>query len=128
MNDQAAHRVEHGAAVYVISVAADLAGVHAQTLRLYERRGLVRPARTAGGSRRYSNEDIALLARIAELKDDGLNLAGIKAVLRLEAENAALKRKLAASATPPDKPSAELVRASTTSIVAYRTDRQSGRR
>ncbi len=119
MNDRDAHQPAAGAAVYVISVAADLAGVHAQTLRLYERRGLVRPTRTTGGSRRYSDEDIALLQRIAELKEEGLNLAGIKRVLRLEAENAHLKRRLAASAAPNDRPSHELVRASTTSIVAY---------
>ena len=73
-------------AVYVISVAAELAGVHPQTLRIYERKGLVAPARTGGGSRRYSDEDIALLRRIQELTDDGLNLAGVKKVLRLESE------------------------------------------
>ena len=64
-------------AVYVISVAAELAGVHPQTLRIYERRGLLAPARTAGGSRRYSDADLALLERIAELTDEGLNLAGV---------------------------------------------------
>ena len=71
-------------AVYVISVAAELAGVHAQTLRIYERRGLVEPARTPGGSRRYSEIDIALLRRIQELTNEGLNLAGVKRVLALE--------------------------------------------
>ncbi|MDP7066769.1 MAG: helix-turn-helix transcriptional regulator [Acidimicrobiales bacterium] len=71
-------------AVYVISVAAELAGVHAQTLRIYERKGLVEPARTPGGSRRYSDVDIALLRRIQELTNEGLNLAGVKRVLDLE--------------------------------------------
>jgi len=71
-------------AVYVISVAAELAGVHAQTLRIYERKGLVEPARTPGGSRRYSEIDIALLRRIQELTNEGLNLAGVKRVLELE--------------------------------------------
>ncbi len=71
-------------AVYVISVAAELAGVHAQTLRIYERKGLVEPARTPGGSRRYSDVDIALLLRIQELTNEGLNLAGVKRVLDLE--------------------------------------------
>ena len=71
-------------AVYVISVAAELAGVHAQTLRIYERKGLVEPARTPGGSRRYSEIDIALLRRIQELTNEGLNLAGVKRVLDLE--------------------------------------------
>ena len=71
-------------AVYVISVAAELAGVHPQTLRIYERKGLVDPARTAGGSRRYSDADIDLLRRIQELTNAGLNLAGVERVLELE--------------------------------------------
>ena len=70
----------------MISVAAELAGVHPQTLRIYERKGLVDPARTPGGSRRYSDADIALLQRIQELTNEGLNLAGVKRVLELEAE------------------------------------------
>jgi MerR family transcriptional regulator, heat shock protein HspR len=73
-------------AVYVISVAAELAGVHPQTLRIYERKGLLEPARTQGGSRRYSEEDLHRLGRIAELTEAGLNLAGVKRVLALEAE------------------------------------------
>jgi MerR family transcriptional regulator/heat shock protein HspR len=73
-------------AVYVISVAAELAGVHPQTLRIYERKGLLDPARTAGGNRRYSDADIDRLRRIAELTEEGLNLAGVKRVLQLEAE------------------------------------------
>jgi MerR family transcriptional regulator, heat shock protein HspR len=81
-------------AVYVISVAAELAGVHPQTLRIYERKGLVDPARTSGGSRRYSDEDIALLRRIQELTTDGLNLAGVQRVLELEAENRRLHQQL----------------------------------
>jgi len=81
-------------AVYVISVAAELAGVHPQTLRIYERRGLVDPARTGGGSRRYSDEDIEQLRRIQELTSEGLNLAGVQKVLELEAELAELRRQL----------------------------------
>jgi MerR family transcriptional regulator/heat shock protein HspR len=73
-------------AVYVISVAAELAGVHPQTLRIYERKGLVDPARTGGGSRRYSDADIAVLRRIQELTNEGLNLAGVQRVMALEAE------------------------------------------
>ena len=73
-------------AVYVISVAAELAGVHPQTLRIYERKGLVDPARTGGGSRRYSDEDIALLRRIQDLTNEGLNLEGVRQVLALEAQ------------------------------------------
>jgi len=80
--------------VYVISVAAELAGVHPQTLRIYERRGLLDPARTGGGSRRYSERDIARLRRIHELTEAGLNLAGVKAVMELEVEVARLRSQL----------------------------------
>ncbi len=81
-------------AVYVISVAAELAGVHPQTLRIYERKGLLEPARTGGGSRRYSEWDIAQLRRIQELTNAGLNLEGVRRVLELEAEVAALQDEL----------------------------------
>jgi MerR family transcriptional regulator/heat shock protein HspR len=77
---------ESNRGVYVISVAAELAGVHPQTLRIYERRGLLDPARTGGGSRRYSQHDIERLRRIHELTAAGLNLAGVKAVMELEDE------------------------------------------
>lgn len=80
--------------VYVISVAAELAGVHPQTLRIYERRGLLDPARTGGGSRRYSELDIDRLRRIHELTQAGLNLAGVKAVMDLEDEVSRLRRQL----------------------------------
>jgi MerR family transcriptional regulator, heat shock protein HspR len=86
---------ESSRAVYVISVAAELAGVHPQTLRIYERRGLVDPARTGGGSRRYSEADIAQLRRIQELTNEGHNLVGVKRVLELEADLADLRRRLA---------------------------------
>lgn len=81
-------------AVYVISVAAELAGVHPQTLRIYERKGLVDPARTSGGSRRYSDADIDLLRRIQDLTNAGLNLAGVERVLVLEEENRRLRAEL----------------------------------
>jgi MerR family transcriptional regulator/heat shock protein HspR len=71
-------------ALYVISVAAELAGVHPQTLRIYERKGLLAPARTSGRSRRYSDRDIALLRRIQELTNDGVSLAGVQRILALE--------------------------------------------
>lgn len=73
-------------AIYVISVAAELAGVHPQTLRVYERKGLLTPQRTAGNTRRYSERDIHLLRRIQELTQEGLNLAGVMKVLELEEE------------------------------------------
>ena len=82
-------------AVYVISVAAELAGVHPQTLRIYERRGLLGPARTLGGSRRYSDQDIELLRRIGDLTSGGLNLEGVKRVIELEAEVARLRQEVA---------------------------------
>ncbi len=81
-------------AVYVISVAAELADMHPQTLRMYERKGLLEPARTTGGSRRYSDEDIARLQRIAQLAAEGMNLSGIRRVMELEAENARLRAEL----------------------------------
>ena len=81
-------------AVYVISVAAELAGMHPQTLRIYERRGLVQPARTDGGNRRYSDDDIELLRRISELVDAGMNLEGIRRVMELEAEVERLRNEL----------------------------------
>lgn len=81
-------------AVYVISVAAELAGMHPQTLRIYERRGLVTPARTEGGNRRYSDADIAILKRISELTDEGMNLEGIRRVMHLEIENARLRAEV----------------------------------
>jgi MerR family transcriptional regulator/heat shock protein HspR len=73
-------------ALYIISVAAELAGVHAQTLRIYERKGLIEPQRTQGGSRRYSERDIALLRRIQELTNDGVSLVGVRRILELEDE------------------------------------------
>ncbi len=81
-------------AVYVISVAAELAGVHPQTLRIYERKGLVYPLRTDGGSRRYSEEDVRRLRRIQELTNAGLNLEGVKKLMELENEISSLKISL----------------------------------
>jgi len=81
-------------AVYVISVAAELAGVHPQTLRIYERKGLLDPARTGGGNRRYSEADIAHLRRIQELTAAGLNLEGVRRVIELEGEISRLRAEL----------------------------------
>ncbi|MEO9181017.1 MAG: helix-turn-helix transcriptional regulator [Acidimicrobiales bacterium] len=88
---------QHQHAVYVISVFAELAGVHPQTLRNYERGGLLNPQRTSGGSRRFSDEDLAALRRIQELTNDGVNLEGVKKILRLEAELAQAREQLAAA-------------------------------
>jgi MerR family transcriptional regulator/heat shock protein HspR len=104
----------HTRAVLVISVAAELAGMHPQTLRIYERRGLVTPARTEGGNRRYSDADIAVLRRISELTDEGMNLEGIRRVMHLEIENARLRAEL------------DQVRVLATHAIAAAEDRRSG--
>jgi MerR family transcriptional regulator/heat shock protein HspR len=87
----------HQHAVYVISVFAELAGVHPQTLRNYERTGLLRPRRTAGGSRRFSDADLAQLQRIQQLTNEGINLEGVKRILELEREVAELRDVVAAT-------------------------------
>ena len=81
-------------AVFVISVAAELAGMHPQTLRIYERKGLIDPFRTPGGTRRYSQEDIERLQLIQEMTAEGMNLEGVRRVIALQEENRRLKRKL----------------------------------
>src|SRR3954451_1013663 len=91
-SDRRAERPDR--AVYVISVAAELSGVHPQTLRIYERKGLLDPARTGGGSRRYSERDLERLRRILDLTTAGLNLAGVKLVMDLEDENERLRAEL----------------------------------
>jgi MerR family transcriptional regulator/heat shock protein HspR len=83
---------ERTRALYAISVAAELSGTAIQNLRVYERRGLVSPDRTEGGTRRYSEHDVERLVRIRELLDAGLNLAGVDRVLELEDEVARLRR------------------------------------
>ena len=87
-------------AVYVISVAAELTGMHPQTLRIYERKGLLDPSRTSGGSRRFSEHDLERLRHIQELTATGLNLEGVRRVLQLEAELARLREELVAGAGP----------------------------
>lgn len=81
-------------AVYIISVAAELAGVHPQTLRIYERKGLIEPFRTPGGTRRYSDEDLERLGLIQELTANGVNLEGVRRILTLQAENTRLRSQV----------------------------------
>lgn len=107
-------------AVYVISVAAELAGMHPQTLRIYERRGLVSPARTRGGNRRYSDADIEQLRRISELAESGMNLEGIRRVMELEAENERLRHELAEARHAADKAMAEAERRQRRDLVPLR--------
>jgi len=76
---------------YMISAVAEMYGIHPQTLRLYERRGLLTPSRTDGGTRRYSDDDLERLRRITELVDQGVNLAGIAQVLDMETRNSQLE-------------------------------------
>jgi len=83
-------------AVFVISVAAELAGVHPQTLRIYEREGLVRPKRTTANARRYSERDIERLLEIKQLTNDGMNLEGVRRVIQLTQELERLQARLAA--------------------------------
>lgn len=87
----------NAAGLYAISVAAELVGMGQQNLRLYERRGLLEPGRTLGGTRLYSEQDLTILRRISSLLQDGLNLAGVRAVLELESANRRLERELAAA-------------------------------
>ena len=92
---EAARAVSDDAAVFVISVAAELAGMHAQTLRQYDRLGLVSPGRTPGGGRRYSPRDVALLREVQRLsQEDGVNLAGIKRIIDLESRVEALQARV----------------------------------
>ena len=107
-------------AVYVISVAAELAGMHPQTLRIYERRGLVTPARTQGGNRRYSDADIETLQRIATLAASGMNLEGIRKVMELEAENERLREQLATAQAEAANAMAEAERRQRRDLVPLR--------
>jgi MerR family transcriptional regulator/heat shock protein HspR len=86
---------ERHAAVFVISVAAELSGMHPQTLRIYERKGLIDPYRTPGGTRRYSQDDIDRLNLIQELTAKGLNLEGVKQVIELQNEVLRLHHEVA---------------------------------
>jgi DNA-binding transcriptional MerR regulator len=89
-----ANRDSAGRGLYAISVVAELVGTGQQNIRLYERRGLLTPERTDGGTRQYSESDLAVLRRIADLLDEGLNLAGVGKVLELEMDNARLRLQL----------------------------------
>ena len=91
-----AKRSNDGARTFLISVAAELAGMHAQTLRTYDRLGLVRPQRSSGGGRRYSQHDVDLLREVQRLsQDEGVNLAGIKRIIELTNQVEALQSRLA---------------------------------
>lgn len=122
MADNSRHQgVPDDAPVFVISVAAQLAGMHAQTLRQYDRLGLVTPGRTVGGGRRYSARDVALLREVQRLSQDGVSLAGIKRVIELESQVDALRARVAELAAELDRAHAELLarRTPPTSLVVW---------
>jgi MerR family transcriptional regulator/heat shock protein HspR len=98
-------------ALYILSVAADLAGVHPQTLRIYERKGLIEPQRTQGRSRRYSEKDIALLRRIQELTNEGVSLVGVRKIIDLENEVARARARIAELEAALDQAREDLVTA-----------------
>ena len=93
-----------GRGVFAISVAAELAGLHPQTLRIYEREGLIEPNRSAGGTRLYSNTDVERLREIAMLTGSGLNIAGVRLVLELQAEVRHLRAEVERLSTEGDEP------------------------
>jgi MerR family transcriptional regulator/heat shock protein HspR len=108
---------------YMISVAAELVGMHPQTLRIYEQRGLVRPQRTAGNTRLYSDADVERLQTIARLTTElGLNLAGVERVLRLEDELARMGRRLARLEAQMRESIAEVHRTYRRDLVLYRPE------
>lgn len=129
-SDSAVQKASDGrAGVYGITTAAELSGMSVQALRLYERKGLLEPARTDGGTRRYSDADIARLHRITELIAEGINLTGIVKVLGLEADNAGLHADNAGLRTRNNtlKTSNAELRASNTHLEASNTAPTAGR-
>lgn len=119
----AARLVSEDEPLYVISVAAEMAGMHPQTLRQYDRLGLVTPRRTPGGGRRYSLREIDMLREVQRLsQEDGVNLVGIKRIIELEAEVHALRQQLDLITGGVDEPADYLpVPAFTTALAVYRS-------
>jgi DNA-binding transcriptional MerR regulator len=94
LGDESRAAITSSLGVYGITVAAELVGVGEQTLRLYERKGLLQPSRTPGGTRRYSEDDLSVIRRVIELLEAGVNLVGIRHVLELESANRVLRSRL----------------------------------
>ena len=115
--------IEDDAAVFVISVAASLAGMHPQTLRQYDRLGLVTPTRSGGGGRRYSARDVALLREVQRLsQEEGVNLAGIKRIIELEHHVEALQHRLTELTTELEQTRAALANAHSSAVASLRRD------
>jgi MerR family transcriptional regulator, heat shock protein HspR len=120
VHDNRVTQFPEDAPVFVISVAAQLAGMHAQTLRQYDRLGLVNPSRTPGGGRRYSARDVALLREVQRLsQEEGVNLAGIKRIIALEQEVNALQEQVATLLTE-----IEAARGPSTALVVWKPSRR----
>ena len=121
--DEEAVGVAHDSPVFVISVAAQLSGLHAQTLRSYDRLGLVSPGRSAGGGRRYSQRDIALLREVQRLsQDEGVNLAGVKRIIELEQLVDELRARLEETTAELDAVRAAAAHATAAVHRSYRRD------
>ena len=121
------HDVPEDAPVFVISIAAQLAGMHAQTLRQYDRLGLVSPGRTGGGGRRYSARDVALLREVQRLsQDEGVNLAGIKRVIELESQVDALRSRVSELSAELDRVynALDAARGPSTALVVWNPSRR----
>ena len=121
--DEEAVGVAHDSPVFVISVAAQLSGLHAQTLRSYDRLGLVSPGRAAGGGRRYSQRDIALLREVQRLsQDEGVNLAGVKRIIEREQLVDELRARLEETTAELDAVRAAAAHATAAVHRSYRRD------
>ena len=115
--------IEDDAPVFVISVAAELSGMHPQTLRQYDRLGLVTPGRAGGGGRRYSSRDVALLREVQRLsQEDGVNLAGIKRIIELENQVEALQSRLSEVQGELQASQQALANAQTSVVASMRRD------
>jgi MerR family transcriptional regulator/heat shock protein HspR len=115
--------IDDGAGVFVISVAASLAGMHPQTLRQYDRLGLVTPTRSGGGGRRYSARDVALLREVQRLsQEEGVNLAGIKRIIELEHHVEALQHRLAEVHAELEQARDALANAHASAVASMRRD------
>ncbi|CAN5707618.1 helix-turn-helix transcriptional regulator [soil metagenome] len=123
MPDRPIGAVPEDAPVFVISIAAQLAGMHPQTLRQYDRAGLVTPGRTPGGGRRYSPRDVALLREVQRLsQEEGVNLAGIKRIIELESQVDSLQMRITELLTELSQTHAAVAAAASAVHASYRRD------